>query len=291
MNNRYRGAALIIVLFIAAILASISALMIVKTKQHVQRITIAKDFMQAERKLITDVNQLIFITQTTPYAILGDNTDFSLFRDVLPKGINLQGVPFVFQDSEFTIQDMGGLISILPFDRDRFTRYLQYLNWPDSEIFRFIDVLQDWQDADGFKRINGAEEFDYAVFGYPLNQPLQTIKELGLLAKVDSKRLNALTLDKNLMLYGAGSTTAGYAPDDLLAVYNTEFDAELILKARNKNRQSADDPTRNNNPSGNWIIKVNTSYGQAKSSKILHLLRRFGERRPFVISHWQERER
>lgn len=291
MGKRTSGAALIIVLFIAAILASIAALMIVKTKQHVERITIAKDFMQAERKLITDVNKLIYVTQTTPYAIMGDNTDFSLFENILPKGINLQGIPFIFQNSEVTIQDMGGLISLMPFERIKLIRYLTYIGWPDSEAYRFIDVLQDWQDTDGFKRINGAEAFEYNVFGYPLNQKLQAIKEVGLLAKIDNKRLNALAVDQNLTLFGAGSITPGYAPDNLLTIFNTDFDAKLILKERNKNRENEGALASNNNPTGNWVIKVNTSFGQAKSSKMLHLLRRFGERRPFVISRWQERER
>ena len=254
-----------------------------------QRITIAKDFMQAERKLITDLNQLIFLTQTTPYAILGDNTDFAQYTNTLPKGINLQGVPFIFQDSEFSIQDMGGLLAILPFNRERTISYLKQNNWPDSDIYHFIDVLQDWQDADGFTRVNGAEEFDYDVFGYPLNQPIQTVKEISLFAKVDSALLDALAVDENIMLFGAGSTTPGYTPDKLLSVFNSEFDAKLILKERIKNRERDYPPIRNNNPTGNWIIKVNTSYGQGKSSKILHLLRRFGERRPFVISYWQER--
>ncbi|XPF96139.1 hypothetical protein ACM9HF_09070 [Colwellia sp. RE-S-Sl-9] len=287
MKNKSSGAALIIVLFIAAILASVAALMIVKTKQHVERITIAKDFMSAERKLITDINNLIYVTQTTPYAIMGDNTDFSLFD--LPEGINLQGIPFLYQDSNVSIQDMGGLISINPLEQTRFIKYLKHLNWPESEIYRFIDVLLDWQDIDGFKRINGAEAFEYGVFGYPLNQNLQALKDITLFEKVDVKRLESLAIDKNLMLFGVGANTPGYAPNDLLSIFNTDYDAELILKERNENRKKGI-LTTNNYPTGNWIIKVSTSYGQAKSSKILHLLKRFGEHRPFVISRWQERE-
>lgn len=290
-RNRSRGAALIIVLFISAVLASMAALMIIKTKQHVDRLTIAKEFMAADRITVTNLNELIYITQTTPYAILGDNTNFSFFKEALPAGINLQGVPFRFRNSEVTIQDMGGLISIMPFDRTRVMRYLSKKGWPDADIYKFIDVLNDWQDIDGFKRINGAEAFDYGVFGYPLNQPLQAIKEVSLFANLDATLLHALAIDKNVMLFGAGSSTPGYAPDDLLSVYHTDFDAALMLKERQKNRQKKGALTPNNNPTGNWIIKVNTSYGQAKSSKMLHLVRRFGERRPFVVSRWQERER
>lgn len=283
VSNRERGAALIIVLFIAAILASMAALMIIKTKQHVERITIAKDYMQAERKLISDISEFIFITQTTPYAILGDNTDFHQFS-TLPNNINLQGIPFTFQNSEITLQDMGGLIPILPFDLRQFTRYLEGLNWPQNQISPFIDVMEDWQDTDGFKRINGAESFDYNVFGYPLNQPLQTIKDVGLFANIDSHYLDSLINNNHVILFGAGAVTPGYAPDELLSVFNSEFDAELIKKERDSTRLKQDIPSSNNYPTGNWIIKVNTSYGLAKSSRVLHLVRRFGEHRAFVIS-------
>ncbi|MBU2869358.1 type II secretion system protein GspK [Colwellia sp. E2M01] len=283
MGNRTRGAALIIVLFIAAILGSMATLMIVKTKQHIERITIAKDFMQAERLLISDMSELIFVTQTTPYAIFGDNTDFTVFN-TLPKNINLQGVPFVFQNSEFRLQDMGGLIPLLPFDKTLFIRYLEHLAWPDSQIHQFIDVMQDWQDNDGFTRINGAESFSYNVFGYPLNQPLQSVNEIALFANIESKYINRLINDNNVTLFGAGATTLGYAPDDLLPVFNTEFDAKLIQKTRDESRKSDDALLPNQYPTGNWVIKISTSYGQAKSSKMLHLVRRFGELRPFVIS-------
>jgi len=289
MNKSSSGAALIMVLFIAAILGSISVLLIVQTKQHIQRITIAKEFMQAERNLITDLNHFIFTTQTSPYAFMGDSTNIAFSKKTLPKGINLQNTPFTYRKSQFSIQDMGGLISINPLDRALFIRYLTQLNWPDDQVYRFLDVLADWQDADGFQRVNGAEAYQYSVYGYPLNQLVQSVKDLGLFANVDPLLLGHLASDQNLILYSAGRKTLDYAPDQLLPVYHSDFDANNLQRVRDKSRQSDENLLINNYSSGNWIIKVNTSYRQGKSSKVLHLLRRFGERRPFVISHWQER--
>jgi hypothetical protein len=289
LNKSSRGAALIMVLFIAAILGSISVLLIVKTKQHVQRVTIAKEFMQAERELITDLNHLIFTTQTSPYAIMGDSTVFPFSRSALPKGINLQNTPFSYRKSQFSIQDMGGLISITPLDRTKLSRYLTQKNWPNDQIFHFLDTLEDWQDDDNFQRVNGAESHKYTVYGYPLNQLIQSVKELGLLANVDPLLLKKLTSDKNLTTYSVGRQTADYTPDDLLPVLNSGYDANNVQAARNKSRLNGNNLLITDYSSGNWIIKVNTGYKQGKSSKILHLLRRFGERRPFVISHWQER--
>jgi len=289
MNKPSKGAALIMVLFIAAILGSVAVLLIVKTKQHIQRITIAKEFMQAERDLITDLNHFIFMTQSSPYAIMGDSSNIPFSKKDLPKGINLQNSPFTYRKSQFSIQDMGGLISISPLDRTQFTRYLAQKNWPKDQIYRFIDVLEDWQDDDGFQRVNGAEAHKYSVYGYPLNQSIQSVKELGLLANIDPLLLKDLASDKNLIIYSAGRQTFDYVPDDLLPVFNSGSDADSLQLARDKSRQNGKSLLMTDYSSGNWIIKVNTSYKQSKSSKMLHLLRRFGEHRPFVISHWQER--
>ena len=289
MIRKSRGAALVIVLFIAAILASISVLLIVKTKQHIERITIAKEFMQAERQLISDLNHFIFATQTSPYSIIGDSSDVNFSKKELPIGINLQGIPFSYRTSEFSVQDMGGLVSFTPLDRDLMKQYLTQKQWPQDEIYRFLDVLEDWQDNDSFQRISGAESGKYMVNGYPLNQRLQSIKELALLANVNPLLLQSLATDKNLILYSAGRQTLDYAPDRLLPVLHSPYNAKLLQKARDKSRQEGTVLPISDYTSGNWIITVKTSVGLSKSSKMLHLLRRFGERRPFVITHWQER--
>ncbi|GLX77586.1 hypothetical protein tinsulaeT_09260 [Thalassotalea insulae] len=276
------------VLFIAAMLVSISVLLIAKTKQHVERISIAKEFLQAERQIISDISYFIYITQTSPYAILGDSNLIDYDRSTLPKGINLQGVPFSFRSSVFTVQDMGGLISINPLERDRLMKYLSESGWPSEQVFSFVDVLEDWQDNDDFQRINGAEKRSYGVVGYPLNQSIQDVKELGLLENVEPTLLTKLANDSNLITYGAGRQSLGSVPDKLLPTFFDEFEAKKIQTIRNKQRQEETKVFTNDYTSGNWIIKVSTSNKQARSSKLFHLFRRFGEARPFVISNWRE---
>lgn len=288
MNRYSKGAALIIVLFIATILGVVSVLLIAKTKYHIQRLTIAKDYMQAERLLLSDLNHLIFEIQTSPYIILGNTTFLpnNAFSDngALPKNINLHGAPFKFRSLQVNIQDMGGLLPIIPLDRTLFMRYLTSINWPQEQIYYFLDVLADWQDNDGFQRINGAESSAYGVFGYPLNQPLQSVKDVALFAKVSPLLINALAVDANVIQVGVGQSLIDYAPDQLLGVVNTEFDGKSIQKERDKSRQQGNVSATSSYPSGNWIIHVESRYQEAKVTKDIHVLRRFGELRPFVIT-------
>ena len=289
MVKQSKGAALIIVLFIASILASVSALLLVKTKQHTQRISIAKEYMQAERNSLTDLNHFIFVTQTSPYSIIGDNSAIPISRDALPNNINLRGIPFEFRSSIFSVQDMSGLIPINPLDRAQLTNYLLHQEWPKDQIFKFLDTLEDWRDPDTLERVNGAESRKYSIAGYPLNQPIQTLKEFGLLANLDSRLIEKLSFDENLLVYGSGRTTLDYTPDLLLPFFMPKLEAENLITKREKQLQLNGDLSVSNYSSGNWIIKVKTGYGEAKSSKMLHLTRRFGGARPFVLSNWRER--
>ncbi|WP_435235721.1 hypothetical protein ACR30L_18600 [Psychromonas sp. PT13] len=293
MNRSSRGAALIIVLFIATILGVVSALLIAKTKHHVERITIAKEYMQAERNALSDLNTLIFNMQTSPYIILGNNvllTDTTFSDSMgLPENINLYNAPFTFRSSQVKIQDMGGLIPLMPIDTSLIKRYLESLNWPQDQIYYFLDVLEDWQDNDGFRRLNGAESNEYSVFGYPLNQPIQTTKDIGLFSKVSPELLETLATDKHIIQFGAGTSSINYAPDELLAVMSSEFEIQNIIARRENSRSLGRTTLIDSYPSGNLIIRIESRYKRAKATKEIHILRRLGEERPFVISYWNEK--
>ena len=286
MGKSIRGAALIIILFIAAILASISVLLVVKSKSHIERISIIKDYMKAEREVITDINHFIFVTQTSPFNIMGESRIFEFDKSNLPQGINLKGIPFKYRNSEFIVQDVGGLIPILPVYRDSLTRYLTFAGWQDKQIYRFLDTLEDWLDNDDFQRLSGAERQQYGTFGYPLNQPLQSIKDIGLFTGIEPELLASLVSDSNLVLYGVGKQTNGYAPNGLLPFYFPTIEAQQIRK--NRDEEKTVDVAEYS--TGNWIIKVNASHLNAQSSKLLRLTKRFGDIRPFVITKWQDRE-
>ena len=283
------GGALVSVLLISVALASIAGLLLVNSKVHTKRVQIAKDYLAAERLLISDLNSYIYDVQTSPYIIMGDSALAPPYDSNLPKGNNLYGKSFLYENSVLTIQDMGGLVYLVPFNRNRIKTYLENKGWPKQEISVFLDVLADWKDGDSFEHINGAESNDYRVEGYPINKELQTKEDLALLANIDPKLLEELASDNKVLLYNSGRDTHDYAPEELLTTFLPHYDAERFILERNKFVHGEKVTAIDDYSSSNWVIKVSTSYGEAKSSRMLHVLRRFGDERPFVISQWHER--
>lgn len=71
----------------------------------------------------------------------------------------------------------------------------------EEEASRLLDAIQDWRDADGLRRPNGAEEPDYTAAGLPgrpANQLFQSIEELqlvlGMRAETYQRLSNMITV-------------------------------------------------------------------------------------------------
>ena len=287
--NQHKGAALIIVLLISIALASVAALLIVKTKAHTSRIKIAKNFLQAERNVMTDLNRFIYEVQRSPYFIMGDSVVAPSFTSSLPKNANLFGRPFEFGDSIFRVQDAGGLLYLVPFNKARVTNYLNYQKWPADQVRDFLDGYADWVDADDFTHLNGAESRDFQVDGFPFNNKLQSKKELALLMNVKQELLQSLVNDENVILYNPGRDNYDYSPNGLLSLNIQEHEINKFSEAREHWLTTNETNPIENYSSLYWIINVTSSYGDSKSSRMFHLIRRFGDTRPFIVNSWQER--
>ena len=286
--KQHKGAALIIVLLISIALASVAALLIVKTKAHTSRVKIAKNFLQAERNVMTDLNRFIFEVQRSPYFIMGDSVVAPSFDSSLPNNANLFGRPFEFGNSEFRVQDAGGLLYLIPFNKERVTNYLKYQQWPADQIRDFLGGYADWVDADDFTHLNGAESRDFQVDGFPFNNKLQSKKELALLINVKQTLLQSLVNDANVILYNPGRDNYDYSPNGLLPLNIQEHEINKFSEARERWLTSNTTNPIENYSSLYWIITVTSSYGDSKSSRMFHLVRRFGDTRPFIVKSWQE---
>lgn len=95
------------------------------------------------------------------------------------------------------LRDVSGMISPL-FDNGLLSLALTRFYKKPENIQQFIDMLADWQDADDFKRLNGAEAYDYKMAKLPYaprNFYIQTMDELNLLKGFDPEILNILKDD------------------------------------------------------------------------------------------------
>jgi general secretion pathway protein K len=81
------------------------------------------------------------------------------------------------------VQDLRGLLSVNTVVRPALARLLIDQGVATELTDRYLDVLEDYTDTDNFKRLNGAEAFDYEMLGLPppRNDFLRSLSELALM--------------------------------------------------------------------------------------------------------------
>lgn len=80
-----------------------------------------------------------------------------------------------------SVQDVRGLLSINALNRPVITQLLIGEGLQRQQADAFMDVLEDYVDADDLKRLNGAEKEDYRRMNLPppRNDWLMSVRELG----------------------------------------------------------------------------------------------------------------
>ncbi len=196
MINRQRGVALLMVLFILALMMILASAMTERTAVMYQHTAVTLDNLQARW-----------------YALAAENMAAALLqRDALdsPSQTNLaqtwaqEGRRFTLDDGEIraTIRDGHACFNLnaidhradeagdgTPYPTDVFVRLLALLGEPPLRASQIAAALGDWTDSDGQPRLNGAEDEVYMAQtpGYlAANQPMQDVSELRLLAGMDA---------------------------------------------------------------------------------------------------------
>ncbi|HDG8061113.1 TPA: type II secretion system minor pseudopilin GspK, partial [Klebsiella quasipneumoniae subsp. similipneumoniae] len=192
MKNRQRGVALLMVLFILALMMILASAMTERTSVMYQHTAVTLDNLQARW-----------------YALAAENMAATLLqRDALdsPSQTNLaqtwaqEGRRFTLDDGEIlaTIRDGHACFNLnainhradetsgeTPYPTDVFVRLLALLGESPLRAIQIAAALGDWTDSDGQPRLNGAEDEVYMAQtpGYlAANQPMQDVSELRLLA-------------------------------------------------------------------------------------------------------------
>ncbi len=196
MKNRQRGVALLMVLFILALMMILASAMTERTAVMYQHTAVTLDNLQARW-----------------YALAAENMAAALLqRDALdsPSQTNLaqswaqEGRRFTLDDGEIlaTIRDGHACFNLnainhradetsggTPYPTDVFVRLLALLGESPLRASQIAAALGDWTDSDGQPRLNGAEDEVYMAQtpGYlAANQPMQDVSELRLLAGMDA---------------------------------------------------------------------------------------------------------
>lgn len=144
--------------------------------------------------------------------------------------IPLDGTPVkISEDIYLSIQDTNGLISLWSSDSRPLKNLVKkVLGYSETEADSFVSSLLDWIDTDDFKRVNGAERFDY-IDGKPKprNYFFQYWQEPSYVKGMNfenySKIKNYVTILSN---YGFNPNTA---PAEVLSAY-LDIDTQMAQK-------------------------------------------------------------
>lgn len=286
-----RGVALVIVLWIITLLSLISASFIrtMRTDIHIVTNSVAR----AKAETIADAAIHRALYELYKPANILDRW--------IPDGTTRQ-----WQHQDATVNlimtDESGKIDINTASDALLRGLLKSQDVAEQQVLELSDAIADWRDADSAKRINGAEEADYAAAGLsykPTNIPFQTIEELklvlGMTPALYQKLAPLITIYSRLPGINAQIATR----EVLRAIPNVteeQIDAYLQLReAARANKQpipifAAGAPYLSGN-TGGFIVNLRADARLPEGTAFIReaiAIRHANPKRPFAFLVWRE---
>jgi len=264
-----QGVALIVVLMITAVMAVIMLYMTGQGQNNARLAGILKKNTDAQLNIESAQAELIYSYITTSFSILGPREDFQGQPSVNVFTDNLANETKELEDYNVSVQDISGLVSLVPFNKSDFNRLLINNGVGQDELFKISDRLDDWQDQDGLKHLEGAERGDYNMPYLPKNGVIQKSKELIYILENEelyNKIKPYITL---------------YASDYIVR----QFMPKSLYSALGISEQDAQDTSAEgvSYPSGRFLVKI-TSNHDVSITKQFILLRGQNSISPYSIT-------
>jgi type II secretory pathway component PulK len=212
---------------------------------------------------------------------------------------NLYGEPIEISEGlTVRLRDGAGMLSPVFMPRN-LKRLLEYVS-KDSKTTNLVsDALADWQDPDTFRRLYGAEDYDYRIAGYsygPRNFYIQVSQELMLLKEFDSALYEKI---KDDLVYWSGRHINYLTMSEtvLRALLANDVLVDRILQLRKDENISAGVFRRLSGiplseqsipfPSG-WIkIEIKAQVGKTVEKIEAMLVKAELAHRPFMVVEWK----
>ena len=181
--RRSGGVALILVLWLVALLTIIAASFATQSKVESRLAGNAKDALQA--KLLAESG---FSRALMELMVNNPQQRWNFNGQVYP----LQTAK---GDLEISIRNASGLLDLNKASADQLNRLFVLISDNPEERSALVDRLNDWRDADDLRRLNGAENKDYRAAGYryeTAGKDLNSLEELAYVMGFDADRVNRL---------------------------------------------------------------------------------------------------
>jgi len=171
VRRRERGVALVIVMWASVILAVIAASFMLERRTEMMVVRNSLSAARAEAAADAGVHRAL-------HDLYRQNVPDVWKRDGTPHEWSFDGIAVRVE-----IRDESAKIDINTAAEPLLRGLLVSAGLHDDEAAALLDAILDWRDADILKRVNGAEEAEYAAAGLPYkpaNAPFQAIEELQL---------------------------------------------------------------------------------------------------------------
>lgn len=182
-HHRQKGVALVLVLWLVALLTIVAASFSTQSKVESRLAGNAKDALQANLMAQSGFNRAIL--------------ELMVSDPQSRWNFNGQVYPLETERGEIkiAIRNVSGLLDLNKANRDQLNKLFILLTDDPREREALVDRLNDWRDSDDLRRLLGAEDEDYRAAGYPYitaGQDLKILEELGYVMGFDADRVNKL---------------------------------------------------------------------------------------------------
>ncbi|QBG35301.1 type II secretion system protein GspK [Litorilituus sediminis] len=277
--KQMQGAALLLVIMITAIMSIIMTLMLHQSKLDSKLASIVKQRSKAELKLRSTQAEFIYHFMTTPLSFVGPNYSAPGYAfDTIVDSFD--GQKAIFNRVTVSVQDVTGLVSLLPLDEKSLNALLVAQGFDNDSLLAFYDRFNDWQDLDSLTRLSGKELGDYQEYPYfPSNIVIQSVEEMAYL--LDNEVYTSIR--PFLVLYGSGYMNRHFTPEALYSAAGIESNSnnKEYISSLNSSESEVDFP------SGRYLVRLSYSDNGVFLSKQFHLLRGLGTLQPFFITNEQ----
>ncbi|CAM4122613.1 general secretion pathway protein GspK [Pseudoalteromonas byunsanensis] len=271
--SQNQGAALLLVLMIAAAMASIMIYMSEKGSNSARMANLVKQHSRAKMLVDSAQAELINELMTTSLGILGPNGSYNGIKPENPSVTNFIGEPTKRDQLEIVVQDASGLVSVSPMNDKGFETLLRYNGVSSDDVTRIKDRLDDWQDADGLRRIEGAEKGDYSQAYLPTNTDIQMVEEFRYILEND----HLYEQIKPFLLVGSYPyIVRQFTPKSLYSAFG--FEGKV-------SEQNSGEGLENPLSSGKLLIQI--SHNEAVAYSKQFIFERGAGLRPYFISNEQ----
>ncbi|MEO3712041.1 general secretion pathway protein GspK [Roseateles flavus] len=255
---KQRGFALAVVLWVLAGLAVVAATVASLTHDSAKSIQQLRQRVTTERAVIDTRARLSLLMAT------GAPTTHSYFS---PGGVLFaDGRPLAVTDGHAVeVQDLSGLVNLTKPEHRRLTQVLLACGAKEDQVASLIDALEDYQDVDHNKRLNGAEAQEYrdAKAPPPRDNPLMSADELwrvmgfgSIKASWEKARCGDL-----VTVHGEGIFNRNTAPAELLVADGMDLaTARAYVQSRRDGLADPLSQERRSNDKSNIFAWEGTSY-------------------------------